>query len=62
MKTTDDEETTTLSHQTRLKIAELKRPVYRYPQYHLNPDAVMKWAIYCCNNADNAFLESNTNT
>jgi hypothetical protein len=56
--TTDDEETTiTLSHESKLKIEELKRLVYKYPQYHINPDAVIKWAIYCCNDGDNTFLD-----
>ena|SRR5215469_305221 len=37
--TTDDENTTTLSHETRPKIAELKNLIDRYCQYHRNPGA-----------------------
>jgi hypothetical protein len=58
MNITDDEETTTtLSQETRLKIEELKRLVYKYPQYHYNPNAVIKWATYCSNDGDNTFLD-----
>ena len=57
MNTTDNEQTTYLSQETRLKIAELKRLVYRYPQYHYNPNAVIKWATYCSNDGDNTFLD-----
>jgi hypothetical protein len=50
MNTTDDEETTTtLSHETRLKIEELKRLVYKYPQYHSNPGGVIACVIHFCN-------------
>ena len=47
MNTTDDEEKTitALSHETRLKIAELKRLIYKYPQYHRNPGAVINCII-----------------
>jgi hypothetical protein len=55
--TTDDEETTTtLSHETRLKIEELKRLVYKYPQYHSNPGGVIACVIHLCNEGDNSFL------
>jgi hypothetical protein len=57
MNTTDDEKTTTLSQETILKIQELKRLVYKYPQYHYNPNAVIKWATYCSNDGDNRFLD-----
>jgi hypothetical protein len=58
MDTTDDEEktTTTLSHETRLKIAELKRLVYKYPQYHSNPGGVISCVIHFCNEGDNSIL------
>ena len=57
MKTTVDEETTTLSQETRLKIAELKRLIYRYSQYHHNPAAVINCIVYYCNNGDNTLLD-----
>jgi hypothetical protein len=58
INTTDDEETTTiLSHETRLKIAELKRLVYKYPQYHHNPAAVINCIVHFCNNGDNTLLD-----
>jgi hypothetical protein len=57
MNTTDDEETTTLSQQTRLKIEELKRLVYKYRQCHYNPGAVINCIVYYCNNGDNTLLD-----
>ena len=57
MNTTDNEQTTTLSQETRLKIAELKRLVYRYSQYHRNPGAVINCIVYYCNNGDNTLLD-----
>ncbi|MFZ0222746.1 MAG: hypothetical protein WAM42_13770 [Candidatus Nitrosopolaris sp.] len=57
MITMDDEETTTLSQETTLKIAELKRLIYRYPQYHHNPAAVINCVIHFCNNGDNTLLD-----
>ena len=57
MKTTVDEETTTLSQETMLKIEELKRLIYRYSQYHRNPGAVINCIIYYCNNGDNTLLD-----
>ena len=56
MNTTDDEETTTLSRETILKIQELKRLVYRYP-IHSNPDAVIKCVTYFSINDDNTILD-----
>ena len=58
MDTTDDEEktTTTISHETRLKIEELKRLVYKYPQYHSNPGGVIACVIHFCNEGDNSIL------
>ena len=56
MNTTDDEETTTLSQETILKIQELKRLVYKYP-IHSNPDAVIKCATYWSINGDNQVLD-----
>jgi hypothetical protein len=58
MNTTDDEETTrTLSHETILKIAELKRLVYRYAHYYRNPGAVISCVIYFCSEGDNTLLD-----
>jgi hypothetical protein len=59
MNTADDEETTTtaLSHETRLKIEELKRLVYKYSQYHYNPAAVIACVIHFCNEGDNTLLD-----
>ena len=57
MNTTDDEETTTLSQGTILKIQKLKRLVYRYAQYYRNPDAIIKCATYWSINGDNMILD-----
>ena len=57
MDTTDDEETTSLSRETMLKIEELKRLIYRYSQYHRNPGAVINCIVYYCNNGDNTLLD-----
>jgi hypothetical protein len=58
MNTTDEETTmnTTLSDETRLKIAELKRLIYRYSQ-NRNPDAFVNCIVYYCNNGDNSLLD-----
>jgi hypothetical protein len=49
---------TGISRETRLKIEELKKLVYKYPQHHNNdPDEIVKWAIYCSSNGDNKFLD-----
>jgi hypothetical protein len=57
MNTTDEEETTTLSQETILKIRELKRLVYKYPLYHYNPGAVIACIIHFCNDGDNTLLD-----
>jgi len=57
MNTTDNDETTTLSQETILKIEELKRLVYRYAQYYRNPDAIIKCATYWSINGDNMILD-----
>jgi len=54
---TDNEQTTTLSRETVLKIEELKRLMYRYSQYHHNPGAVVNCIVYYCNNGDNILLD-----
>jgi len=49
---------TGLSPETTLKIAELKRLVNKYPQFHtIEADEIVKWAIYCSSNRDNKFLD-----
>ena len=49
---------TGLSPETILKIAELKRLVNKYPQFHtIDADEIVKWAIYCSTNPDNKFLD-----
>ena len=57
MNTTDDETTTTFSHETTLKIQEFKRLIYKYSQYHRNPGAVINCIVYYCNNGDNTLLD-----
>ncbi len=57
MNTTDDEETTTLSQETTLKIQELTRLVYRYAHHYRNPDAIIKCATYWSINGDNMILD-----
>jgi hypothetical protein len=46
----------TLSQETILKIAELKRLVYRHPIFS-NPDVVIKCATYFSINGDNTILD-----
>ena len=53
----NDEEKTTLSQETILKIEELKRLIDRYSRYHHNPAAVINCIIYYCNNGDNTLLD-----
>jgi len=43
--------------QRRLKIAELRRLTYKYPQYFTNPDGIITWAVQRANNRDNKFLD-----
>jgi hypothetical protein len=57
INTTDDEETTTLSQETILKIQELKRLMHRYAQYYRNPDVIIKCATYWSINDDNMILD-----
>jgi hypothetical protein len=40
-----------------LKIQELKRLMYKYPQYHSNPDLVLKCATLSSFNGDNTLLD-----
>ncbi|MGB8938002.1 MAG: hypothetical protein WCC17_23170 [Candidatus Nitrosopolaris sp.] len=48
---------TGLSLDNILKIGELKRLVNKYPQYHTNPDDIIRWAIYHSINGDNTLLD-----
>ena len=57
MNTTEDEQTTTLSHETIQKIEELERLIYRYSRYHHFPAAVINCITYYCNNGDNTLLD-----
>ena len=46
-----------LSRETTLKIEELKRLMNKYPQYHENPDGIIRLAIYNSINGDNTLLD-----
>jgi hypothetical protein len=39
------------------KIQELNQLTNKYPKYHMNPDAIVQWAIHSCLNGDNTFLD-----
>jgi hypothetical protein len=47
----------TLSEETILEIQELKRLMYKYPQYHSNPDVVIKCVTHFSINGDNTLLD-----
>ncbi|MGC1931022.1 MAG: hypothetical protein WA667_18790 [Candidatus Nitrosopolaris sp.] len=53
--TTNDQ--VTLSQETILKIQELKRLMYKYPQYHSNPDAFVKCATFYSINGNSTLLD-----
>jgi hypothetical protein len=40
-----------------LKIEELKRLMSKYPQYHENPDGIIRLAVYNSVNGDNTLLD-----
>ena len=46
-----------LSQDKTVKIGELKRLAYRYPQYLPNPDAIIRLAIFNSINGDNQLLD-----
>jgi hypothetical protein len=47
-----------LSLETKLKIEELKRLVYKYREYqNSDPDEIVRWAISGALNRDNKFLD-----
>jgi hypothetical protein len=47
----------TLSEETMLKIQGLRRLMYKYPQYHSNPDVILKCATHFSINGDNTLLD-----
>jgi hypothetical protein len=53
--TTNDQGT--ISQETMLKIQELKRLMYKYPQYHSNPGAFVKCATFYSINGDSTLLD-----
>ena len=46
-----------LSQDTIVKIGELKRLAYKYPQYLPNPDGIIRLAIFNSINGDNQLLD-----
>jgi hypothetical protein len=46
-----------LSQEKILKIEELKRLMYKYPEYHINPDDIIRLAIFYSINGDNMLLD-----
>ena len=48
---------TGLSQDTIVKIDEIRRLMNKYPNYHMNPDGIIQWAIHSCLNGDNTFLD-----
>jgi hypothetical protein len=46
-----------LSQENILKIQEFKRLMYKYSQYHLNPDGFIKCVTYLSINGDNTLLD-----
>jgi hypothetical protein len=46
-----------ISQETILKIQEFKRLMYKYSQYHLNPDGFIKCVTYLSINGDNTLLD-----
>jgi hypothetical protein len=46
-----------LFRETTLKIEELKRLMNKYPQYHENPDGIIRLAIYNSINGDYTLLD-----
>jgi hypothetical protein len=59
-QTMDDQSFGTgLSQETKLKIDELKRLVYKYRQYQNNdPDEIVRLVVYNCINGDNTLLDN----
>jgi hypothetical protein len=56
--TTDDQNYETgLSPETKRKIDELTRLANKYPQFHTNPNGIIRWAINGAVKGDNQFLD-----
>jgi hypothetical protein len=49
---------TTLSLSAIQRIQEFKVLMNKYPQYHTNPDAIIRLAIYNSINGDNTLLDN----
>jgi hypothetical protein len=43
-----------------VKIHELNWLMTKYPNYHMNPDGIIQWAMHCSINGDNKFLDDNS--
>ncbi|MFZ0222433.1 MAG: hypothetical protein WAM42_12180 [Candidatus Nitrosopolaris sp.] len=57
-QTIDDQSYGTSLPQSAIqKIQELNGLMNKYPKYHMNPDAIVQWAIHSCLNDDNTFLD-----
>ena len=48
---------TSLFQDNRVKIQELKRLMYKYPHYCVNPDGTIKLVIYNSIDGDNTLLD-----
>ena len=48
---------TGLSPETKRKIDELTRLMNKYPQFHTNPNGIIRWAINGAVKGDNQFLD-----
>lgn len=48
---------TGLSQETTLKIDELTRLMNKYPQFHTNPNGIIRWAINGAVKGDNQLLD-----
>jgi hypothetical protein len=57
-QTIDDQSYGTSLPQSAIqKIQELNHLMNKYPKYHMNPDAIVQWAIHSSFNGDNKFLD-----
>ena len=48
---------TGLTPETKRKIDELTRLMNKYPKFHNNPNAIIRWAINGAVKGDNQFLD-----
>jgi hypothetical protein len=53
----DQSSSTGLSQDTIVKIDEVRRLMNKYPNYHMNPDGIIQWAIHCSIIGDNTFVD-----